>query len=344
MPSVTAAVVGAAGYVGGELIRLLLGHPRVEVVAAVASRCAGRRVDGVHPNLRGWTDLVFSRGAETPAADVAFLVASPAEAAAQVPGLARRSGCLIELSSVYRLAGAAAAGPPDGTPSGPPGPLDGAGTPGWPEMYREELLTASRISVPGALVVAAVLAIRPLALAGLVKDGVAIDERIGSSVTAAGAGPDNLHAERSGSMRLLAPFVQSLEAEVSQATGLAVRMSVSEVEAVRGVQALCHLRLRRPVGDADVRRLYRECYSAESFVRVVAARHGAYRLPEPKILIGSNLCDVGFAVGTGGDAITVIGALDNLGKGSAGNAVQCLNIRMGMPEQLGLSFPGLHPI
>jgi N-acetyl-gamma-glutamyl-phosphate/LysW-gamma-L-alpha-aminoadipyl-6-phosphate reductase len=120
-------------------------------------------------------------------------------------------------------------------------------------------------------------------------------------------------------------------------------MTATGVEAVRGVQVLCRATLRDGVGETEVRRAYRKHYADEPFVRVVAQKRGTYRLPEPKILSGSNFCDVGFAVRPEAGQVLAVAALDNLVKGGAGNAVQSLNVRMGWPERLGLTFPGLHP-
>jgi LysW-gamma-L-alpha-aminoadipyl-6-phosphate/LysW-L-glutamyl-5-phosphate reductase len=120
-------------------------------------------------------------------------------------------------------------------------------------------------------------------------------------------------------------------------------MTATGVEAVRGVQVICHAKASRPLDDRGLRRAYRERYAGEPFVRVVTHRRGTYRYPEPKILSGSNHCDVGFAAGPDGRVVAVA-ALDNLVKGGAGNAVQCLNLRRGWPETDGLGFPGLHPI
>jgi N-acetyl-gamma-glutamyl-phosphate/LysW-gamma-L-alpha-aminoadipyl-6-phosphate reductase len=120
-------------------------------------------------------------------------------------------------------------------------------------------------------------------------------------------------------------------------------MTATGVEAVRGVQMLCHVTPKPGVDGPTVRRAFRAQYGNEPFVRLVAQQRGIFRYPEPKILVGSNFCDVGYAFDEDTGRLLVISALDNLMKGGAGNAVQCLNIRMGWPETLGLSFPGLHP-
>jgi LysW-gamma-L-alpha-aminoadipyl-6-phosphate/LysW-L-glutamyl-5-phosphate reductase len=341
--TITAVIVGASGYVGGELLRLLLGHPRVDVVAAVSKRLAGRHVDSAHPNLRKITDLTFRRLSDVPDHDVTFLAASRASAMTVVPGLLSGSKCLLDLSPDFRLSDPAVFERYYGVAHTEPSLL-ASFTPGLPEIYREPVATADRISVPGCMATAATLALWPLASSGLIDGGAIVDGRIGSSGSGVSAGAYNLHAERSGAMRVFAAAGHRHQAEISQFTGVPVRMTGTGVEAVRGAQVVCHVRTRSAVDAAGLWRLYREYYADEPFVRLVAALHGAYRLPEPKILVGTNFCDVGFAVEPEGQMITAVAALDNLGKGGPGNAVQCLNIRMGWPESLGLDFPGLHPV
>jgi N-acetyl-gamma-glutamyl-phosphate/LysW-gamma-L-alpha-aminoadipyl-6-phosphate reductase len=336
------AVVGASGYLGGELLRLLLGHPRVTVTAAVSRRLAGRRVDGPHPNLRGLTDLTFRGPTQLPGCDVVFLATPHRETMKLLPEFVDRASCLIDLSGDFRLRDPATYERYYGLPHTAP-ELLAAFVPGYPELSRARLLGADRISVPGCMANAAVLAVLPLAEAGLVTGTVTVDGRVGSSGAGAAAVAANLHAERSGAMRVFAPVEHRHEAEVAQATGLPVAMSGTGMPAVRGAQVLCRVALATEMREADVRRLFLDRYRTEPFVRVVAERRGQHRLPEPKILLGSNFCDVGFASGADGRGLVTVAALDNLMKGGAGNAVQCLNIRMGWPERLGLDFAGLHP-
>ncbi|HEX5120943.1 MAG TPA: N-acetyl-gamma-glutamyl-phosphate reductase [Pseudonocardiaceae bacterium] len=335
------AVVGGSGYIGGELLRLLLGHPDVQVTAATSTRWAGRRIDSVHPNLRARTDLTFTAPEALDEQDVVFLAAPRTAAMAVVPELRRRTRTLIDLGPDFRLRDPELFHRYYGVDHTAPDLLPWFVS-GIPELHRTELSTADLISIPGCMAVAATLALRPLA--PLVPAGavVTVDGRIGSSGSGAGADQLNRHAERSGALRVFAATRHRHEAEVGQATGLAVRMTATGVEAVRGAQVVCRVPLAGPVSEAEVRRSYRDHYAGEPFVRVVAQRRGLYRLPEPKILIGSNYCDVGFAVD--GDTVVAIGALDNLVKGGAGNAVQCMNIRLGRPERTGLDFAGLHPI
>ncbi|MBN1171186.1 MAG: N-acetyl-gamma-glutamyl-phosphate reductase [Micromonosporaceae bacterium] len=336
-------VVGAAGYIGGELLRLLIGHPEVETVAAVSSRFPGRRVDGVHPNLRSATDLLFCSADDVEECDTAFLALPHRTAMAQIDRWIARAKQVIDLTGDFRL------GDPEvyrryyGSEHVATHLID-AFVPGIPELHRESLRSADLISVPGCVAMAGVLALYPLAVRGLVEPTAQFDARTGSSGSGATAGAANLHSVRSGAMRVFAPTGHRHEAEISRHLGIAAAMTATGVEAVRGVQTICHATLRPDVDTSAVRRAFREQYRNEPFVRLVAHQRGNFRYPEPKILVGSNFCDVGYAVDEEAGRLVTIAALDNLMKGGAGNAVQCLNIRMGWPETLGLSFPGLHPI
>lgn len=337
-----AAVAGASGYIGGELLRLLLGHPRVETAAATSNRYAGRRVETAHPNLRGATDLTFIRPDDLSTYDVLFLATPHGETMGRMAGFLAMAPHVIDLSGDFRLRGAETYAAYYGAPHTAPELLP-TFTTGLPELHRKELREAERVSVPGCMATAAVLALHPLADAGLLQGEIALDARTGSSGAGISAGPANLHAERSGAMRVFAPTRHRHEAEVAQATGLPVHMNATGIEAVRGVQVLARVRLTDGTDERTVRAAYRERYRDEPFVRVVAQHRGMYRLPEPKILSGSNFCDVGFAIAEDTPHALVIGALDNLVKGGAGNAVQSMNIRYGWPEQTGLGFTGLHP-
>ncbi|MFD5325790.1 N-acetyl-gamma-glutamyl-phosphate reductase [Streptomyces sp. NPDC127092] len=337
------AVVGAAGYIGGELLRLLIGHPEVEVAHAVSSRFPGRRVDGVHPNLRSATDLTFCTADEVEECDVVFLATPHRAAMTQMERWTGQAKQVFDLTGDFRLDDPEVFRRYYGTEHAAPHLL-GDFVPGIPELYRDRLRTADLVSVPGCMAVAGVLALHPLAAEGLVEPEAQFDARTGSSGSGATAGEANLHAERSGAMRVFAPTGHRHEAEISRHLGISAAMTATGVEAVRGVQTVCHATLRPGADRSAVRRAFREHYRDEPFVRVVAHQRGTFRYPEPKILLGSNFCDVGFAVDEEAGRLVTIAALDNLMKGGAGNAVQCLNIRMGWPENLGLSFPGLHPV
>jgi N-acetyl-gamma-glutamyl-phosphate/LysW-gamma-L-alpha-aminoadipyl-6-phosphate reductase len=337
---VRVTVVGGSGYIGGELTRLLLRHPRVEIAAVTSARLAGQRIETAHPNLRSLTTLTFAVPDELGDPDVLMLASPHRTAMSAMPRLLEQAKLVIDLSGDFRLRDADAFARYYKADHQAPGLL-GTFVPGLPELHRDELRTADRISVPGCMATAGILALMPVA--GLITGPVYVDARTGSSGSGATAGQANLHAERSGALRVFAPVSHRHEAEIAQATGLTVHMSATGVEAVRGVQVLCRATAGPEADEPTIRAAYRRAYAEEPFVRVVAYRRGDYRLPEPKILLGSNFCDVGFALAPDRGQVTIIGALDNLMKGGAGNAVQCLNIRSGWPEELGLDFAGLHP-
>ncbi len=343
---VRVGVVGGSGYVGGELLRLLLGHPRVKLVAATSRRLRDRPVHTVHPHLRGHTDLRFTAPDELAPCDVLILATPHRTTMTLLPHLAGVAGRLIDLSADFRLRDPTEFSRYYGAEHAAPLLLPSF-VPGCPELSpatRQRLRTADRVTVPGCMATAAILALAPLA--GLIDRDVVVDARTGSSGSGAAGtvGFAGGHPQRSGALRVFAPAGHRHEAEIAQATGLSVRMTATGVPAVRGVQVVCHATAHRPLSELDLRRAFRTRYAGEPFVRVVAHRRGAFRYPDPKTLLGSNHCDVGFAADPTGCRVTAIAALDNLVKGSAGAAVQCLNLRHDWPETLGLDFPGLHPL
>jgi N-acetyl-gamma-glutamyl-phosphate/LysW-gamma-L-alpha-aminoadipyl-6-phosphate reductase len=339
----TVAVVGGAGYIGGELLRLVLGHPDLTLAATTSRRLAGRRVDGTHPNLRGVTDLAFTAPDQLARYDAVLLATGHTETMHSMPDMVNRAGVVIDLSADFRLTDPAQYRRYYQVEHSRT-ELLGSFVPGLPELHRKRLAEADRISVPGCMATAAILALQPLADAGLIAGLVSVDARTGSSGSGAVPSAANLHAERSGAMRVFAPSGHRHEAEISQSIGVPVAMAATGVEAVRGVQVLCRVPVADRIDERALRLRYREFYRDEPFIRVVTTRTGLYRLPEPKILTGTNYCDVGFAVDEPNQQVIAIAALDNLVKGGAGNALQCLNIRFGLPERAGLDFIGLHPI
>ena len=340
----TVAVVGGAGYIGGELLRLVLGHPALTLAATTSRRLAGRRLDGTHPNLRGVTDLTFTAPDQLARYDVLLVATRHTETMHSMPELMRRAEVVIDLSADFRLTDPAQYRRYYQVEHSAPELVDSF-VPGLPELHRKRLAEADRISVPGCMATAAILALQPLAEAGLITGLVTVDARTGSSGSGAVPSAANLHAERSGAMRVFAPSGHRHEAEISQSIGgRPVSMNATGVEAVRGAQVVCRVPVPQGIDERTLRIRYRECYRDEPFVRVVTTKTGLYRLPEPKILIGTNYCDVGFALDEQHRQVVAIAALDNLVKGGAGNAVQCLNIRFGLPERAGLDFIGLHPV
>jgi LysW-gamma-L-alpha-aminoadipyl-6-phosphate/LysW-L-glutamyl-5-phosphate reductase len=341
---VNVAVVGGSGYVGGELLRLLLGHPDVEISQVTSDSMAGRPLGRAHPNLRRASPLVFSRRSELKPADVTFLATPHGESMGSMPELLATGGTVVDLSADHRLRDPAGYPRHYGRPHPHP-ELLGEAVYGLPELHREEIRRARLIAVPGCIATATILALRPAAQAlGGAASRAIVDAKSGSSAGGIDAGPAGRHPERSGVMRAYAPAGHRHSAEIEQETGVAAALSCHAVEAVRGVLSTVHLVGVQPPEERELWRIYRAAYGNEPFVRIVHDADGPYREPEPKILSGTNFCDVGFAADPDHGRVVLLGALDNLGKGAAGAAVQCLNVRSGLPEDRGLGFLGLHPI
>ena len=347
---VRAAIVGASGYVGGELLRLLLAHPQVEVVQATSERYAGRFVYQVHPNLRGHTTLKFTSLQTLEPVDVLFLALPHGEAQKRIASFAQVAPRIIDLSADFRLRDPALYERWYGHPHAAPAWLERF-VYGLPEINREAIRGAAYVSGVGCNATATILALWPLFRADVVDRSrdVIVEVKVGSSEGGNRPSDASHHPERSGAVRSYAPVGHRHTAEVIQAlaqTGPVpqVHLSVTAVELVRGALATAHLFLKEPLSERDLWRIYREAYREEPFVRIVKERTGIYRLPEPKILAGSNHADVGFALDEATGRVVSICAIDNLMKGAAGTAVQCLNLMMGWEETTGLTFPGLHPI
>lgn len=345
------AILGGSGYTGGELLRLLLDHPHVAVTQVTSERLAGGFVQFVHPNLRGRTRLKFSPASELQPVDVLFACLPHGAAQQRIEALAAVAPRIIDLSADFRLRN-----PDDyvtwyGQAHGAPAWLERF-VYGLPELHREELRQARYVSGVGCNATATNLALWPLFKAGLADPArdVVVEVKVGSSEGGAEAGPASHHPERAGVVRSFAPTGHRHTAEVRQAlrqTGALppIHLSVTAVELVRGVLATAHVFLKdRSVGDKDLWAAYRAAYGKEPFVRIVKERQGLYRYPEPKILAGSNYADVGFELDATSGRVVALCALDNLMKGAAGSAVQCLNLMMGWEETTGLGFAGLHPV
>ena len=170
-----------------------------------------------------------------------------------------------------------------------------------------------------------------------------MDVKVGSSEGGAGGGAASSHPERSGVVRPYAPTGHRHEAEIEQFFG-SVAFSVHAVDMVRGASATCHVFPDDPVTKGDLWGAYREQYEDEPFVRLVAGGGGVYRYPEPKAVAGTNYAEVGFELDPSNGRIVVFSAIDNMMKGSAGQAVHAANVALGFEETAGLAFRGLHPV
>lgn len=346
-----AAIAGAAGYAGGELLRILAGHPDVEVTQATSERLAGKRVDLVHPPLRGRTDLAFVRRDDLAPADVVFSALRHGESGREIDRLRSLAPVVIDLGADFRLRDPAAYPRWYGWEHPRPELLHDA-VYGLAELHRDCLRSASLIATGGCLATTSILALRPLAEAGVIDPSapLVIDALVGSSAAGAEPGPGTHHAHRSGELRSYAPTGHRHTAEIIQELGFdadqgpEVAFSATSVEAVRGVLVTAHVLLTGELTELEVRRIYRARYGPEPFVRVIKSSTGLHRSPNPKVLSGTNYCDIGFERDPHSRRLVVTAALDNLVKGAAGQAVQAFNVRFGFDERDGLDFSGLYPL
>ncbi|HZM82003.1 MAG TPA: N-acetyl-gamma-glutamyl-phosphate reductase [Candidatus Limnocylindrales bacterium] len=337
---IRAAVAGASGYAGGELLRLIAGHPEFDLVAASAHSQAGQPVSAVHPQLAGLdltlsaTDAEILSGAD--GADLVFMALPHGESAAlaaQLDGLK-----IVDLGADFRLREA------DQWTSYYGGTHAGTWTYGLPELpgQRKRIARAEKVAATGCYAVATTLALAPLIMSGLAEptDVVVV---AASGTSGAGKAP-KAHLLGSEVMGDLSPYKVGQHQhvpEIKQATG-AASLSFTPVLAPmpRGILATVTARPTScDITDAVVREVLTDAYGDEPFVHVLAKG----QWPHTAATLGSNSAHLQATVDIDSGRIIVVSALDNLGKGAAGQAVQCANLMFGLPETSGLSIFGVAP-
>jgi N-acetyl-gamma-glutamyl-phosphate/LysW-gamma-L-alpha-aminoadipyl-6-phosphate reductase len=349
MSRVRVTIVGGSGYIGGELVRLLQQHPAVELAQVTSESQQGKFVHSVHPNLRHLTRLKFTSVEQLERCDVLFLALPHGMAQTRLATFRQCSPRLIDLSSDFRLRDVQLYKTWYGHDHACPELLS-AFVYGVPELHRQAIAQAPLVTGAGCLATATILGLYPLARAGVLSPAmpIVVEAKVGSSATGNTPSLASHHPERQGAVRSFEPTGHRHTAEVVQelsgSTPLSVHFSATAIEMVRGVLTTAHVFLQQPLRDKDVWGIYRDTYKNEPFIRIVKEHRGVYRYPEPKILTGSNFCDVGFEVDAQSHRLVVLSALDNLVKGGAGNGVQAMNCMLGLDETTGLQFPGLHPI
>ena len=345
-PALRVSIVGASGYTGGELLRLLLFHPGVEIAQATSESHAGEYIHQQHPNLRKRTQLQFVSQAALAPCDVLFLALPHGEAQKQIERYLQSAPRVIDLSADFRLRDPALYRRWYGQEHSAPQYL-GQFTYGLPETQREAMRQAHYISGVGCNATASILALLPVVRAGLLAPDspIIVDVKTGSSEAGASVNAGTHHPEKSHSVRAYAPTGHRHTAEVIQELGLTnVHLSMTAVDMVRGALAAAHVFLKPGVAEKDLWKAYRSAYNAEPFVRIVKDKTGIHRVPDPKILAGSNYVDVGWDFDADSGRVVCLAAIDNLMKGASGSAVQAMNIMCGFEETTGLEFPGLHPV
>jgi len=337
-------VMGGSGYVGGELLRLLVQHPRVTVTAVSSQTYRGKAVARLHPNLRGVPLDKFIHPDEFPEVDVLFAALPHGVLMNQIDPLMAISERVIDLSADFRLRQAEEYDSWYGLAHPRPALLSEFAY-GMPELHREEIRGANCVAAPGCTATAAILPLKPLVDAFDVTLAV-VDAKVGSSAGGAKVSSASHHPERSGVIRSFKPSGHRHIAEMVQELGLAetsINFSPHGVEMVRGIQSTAHVFIDGDFSEKDVWQIYLKAYRDEPFIRMVKERSGIYRFPEPKLVAGTNFCDIGFEKDPRTGRLVVMTAIDNLMKGAAGQAVQCFNLMCDFPEETGLQALALHP-
>ncbi|MFB6132929.1 MAG: N-acetyl-gamma-glutamyl-phosphate reductase [Halanaeroarchaeum sp.] len=340
--TLTASVVGGSGFTGGELLRLLAAHPHFTVAQATSRESANRTVGSVHPNLRG-LDVRFAHPDDLAAVDVLFTATPHGVTMDRIEAFRDLADTVVDLSADFRLDSAAAYDEWYDGHSAPEHLADAVYA--LPERHRDELPGADVIASGGCNATATILGLGPLVDAGLLDDAdVVVDVKVGSSEGGAGGGDAASHPERSGVVRPYAPTGHRHEAEIEQELGLSVSFTAHAVDMIRGASATAHVFPEDVPSKGDLWGAFRGAYEEEPFVRLVAGGSGVYRYPEPKAVAGTNVAEVGFEVDERNGRIVVVSAIDNMMKGSAGQAVHAANVALGFEETAGLEFQGLHPV
>jgi N-acetyl-gamma-glutamyl-phosphate reductase len=345
-----AAVIGGTGYGGAELIRRLLIHPEVALVRVASVDLVGQPLSAADPALEQLTDLTFEALSPAEAArdvDVVLLGLPHTVAAAKVPELAARPELrVVDMSGDFRLKDAAAYQRAY-RHLHPCPELLAQFVYGLPELNRARLRTARLVASPGCFATTIELMLLPLARAGLLDGPVHVQGITGSSGSGAAPSAGTHHPVRAGNLKAYKPLehqhVPEVEEALAQAGAPGLRLRFVPVSAPlsRGILATGFLELPEAWTQERLDGLYREAYRGEPFVRVPRQR-----LPEVAAVSGSNYAEVGVVAGPvegGRRTVTVFGALDNLVKGGAGQAIQNMNLMLGLDERSSLADPGPWP-
>ena len=343
------AIAGASGYAGAELVRLAAAHPYYELIAVTSEKSAGQTVSSVFPSLTGIVQHRFEALApETLAerADAVFL-ALPHTKSQDPVALAVKAGVLVvDLSADYRLKDVAVYQKWYQTPHIHPHLLREA-VYGLPELHRNAISKAKLVASPGCYPTAAVLQLAPLFAKGLVQpDTIVIDAK--SGISGAGRSPalpyhfpeahESLEPYKIGQHRHIPEIEQELSALTGKAGSVTVTFTPHLVPMNRGILSTAYCKLKQDLNLADLRALYRDFYKDERFVRLYEDI-----VPNPRYIKGSNYCDVGVYADARAGWVVTVAAVDNLVKGAAGQAIQAMNLMMGIPEDTGLTASGSYP-
>jgi N-acetyl-gamma-glutamyl-phosphate reductase len=337
------AILGASGYAGGELVRLVDGHPDLELAYLGGHSSAGSRLGDLHPQLSGGDRLIGPLdGEDAGEVDLAFLALPHGASAEPAVALRRRGVKVVDLGSDFRLSS------PDlyleayGSPHPHPDQL-GEWVYGLPELFADAVAASEQVAAPGCYPTSATLALAPLLAAGLIEPHVIVSSM--SGVSGAGRGmKESLMfgavAEGVAAYSVLTHRHRpEIEQALAQASGSAATVVFTPhlVPMQRGLLSTCHATVLAGVDQDVVVDCLRTAYAGAPFVEVIDSP------PQTRWVVGSNRCLLSAHVDPRTGTAIVIAAIDNLVKGAAGQAVQCANLMFGLPEAQGLTMDGWMP-
>jgi N-acetyl-gamma-glutamyl-phosphate reductase len=341
------SVIGASGYGGAETVRLLATHPLVQLVHVTAETKKGAAMSSLYPNLRGFVDQTMIEAdleCIGGASDVTIVSLPSGMAMSLVPDLLKQGTKVIDVAADFRLKQAELYPQWYKLTHTAPEYLSEA-VYGLSELHRDAIARARLVADPGCYPAAAILALTPLLRAGKVRtQGIVIDAKSGVSGAGRGGGGGFGFSEINENVKAYSVVGHNHTAEIEQELSGIAQATVQVVftphliPMTRGILVTAYAPLASDLSEPDAHALYRQAYAREPFVRVLDNV-----LPETKATLGSNFCDVAVKVNQRAGVAIAIAAIDNLGKGAAGQAVQNLNLMCGLPEETGLKFPGIYP-
>jgi len=342
------SIIGGSGYAGGELLRLLLLHPEIKVKQVTSRKFAERAVFLVHPNLRRITDLKFTDPQKMEPCDLLVIAIPNTKSMGMMEGFMKLAPKIIDLGADFRIHSQKDFEMWYKMDHEKPALLNQF-VYGLPEIHREKIKKTNFVACPGCEATVSILTLYPLVKEGLINLAkIIIDAKMGSSQAGLQPTSSSHHAERSGVVRSYKPSGHRHTVEIQQELNFGkqpqIMISATAIEMVRGLLVTVHTEVCEEISEKDIWKAYRKYYGQEPFIKIIKERQGNYRYPEPKILVGTNYCDIGFELDKENNRLVLIGAIDNLMKGTAGSALQCINLMFGWKESLGLEFPGLHPV
>lgn len=335
-------IINVTGFAGMEAARLLWGHPQARVASVTGRSLAGQRLGEAFPHLAPYQDLVITADLEGEVDIVMSALPSAASAAACAP-FVRAGVPVIDIAADFRLKDPAEYEAWFGQPHPAPELLAQA-VYGLPEINRERIVTAKLVANPGCYPAAAILALAPAVSAGLVGRQVIVDAKSGISGAGRGTGGSFGYSEVNEDVSAYKIASHNHQPEIAQelaglceAPAPKVTFVPHLVPMTRGIHATCYAPLARKVSPDELSGVYRDFYREAPFTRVVDAP------PHTKHTLGNNMCLVHPTVDERNGMLVAIGVLDNLVKGAAGQAIENMNLMLGLPQEMGLDFPAVYP-